>query len=239
MSEAAIKKIISLSQPFQTSSGVNKCSPTKAYNLDQNSPLCKHALMKTKASNNIATTPPDRWVDEYGDYLYRYALLRLKDQATAQDAVQETFLAGIKGLDQFDGRVDVKYWLRGILRNKIVDHIRKSVREHPVNNSEGLDIMESFSFKMFGIADRPAKPWQFNPSRDFEKKEFWKAFEHCLSKLNDSMRQAFVLKMIDGISTEEICKVMNIQPNNLWVLNHRARIQLKSCLETNWDREDS
>ncbi len=192
-----------------------------------------------KSKPQAETTPAERWVDEYGDYLYRYALLRLKDPATAQDAVQETFLAGIKGFGQFDGRVDVKYWLRGILRNKIVDHIRKSVREHPVNDDEGMDIIDSYSFKLFGIADRKPKPWQFHPSRDFEKGEFWKAFEHCLSQLNENMRQAFVLKMIEDMPTDEICKVMGIQPNNLWVLNHRARHQLKSCLEKNWDREES
>ena len=184
------------------------------------------------------TTHPEQWVDEYGDYLYRFALLRLKDPSTAQDAVQETFLAGIKGLDQFDGRVDVKYWLRGILRNKIVDHIRKSVREHPVDDTEGQDIVDSYSFKLFGVTDRPTKPWQFDPSRAYEKNAFWKAFEECLGKLGDNMRQAFVLKMLEGMPTEKICKVMNIQPNNLWVLNHRARNQLKSCLEKNWDREE-
>lgn len=190
------------------------------------------------SSEKPETTQPEQWVDEYGDYLYRYALLRLKDPSTAQDAVQETFLAGIKGLAQFDGRVDVKYWLRGILRNKIVDHIRKSVREHPVDDTEGLDIIDTFSFKAFGVSERSNKPWEFDRARDFEKNEFWRAFEHCLGKLSDSMRQAFVLKMLEGIPTEEICKVMNIQPNNLWVLNHRARLQLKGCLEKNWDREE-
>jgi RNA polymerase sigma-70 factor (ECF subfamily) len=196
------------------------------------------ATMSTDTEISTETTPVEQWVDAYGDYLYRYARLRLKDPSTAQDAVQETFLAGIKGLDQFDGRVDVKYWLRGILHNKIVDHIRKNVREHPIDDTEGMDIMDRFSFKAFGVADRSQKPWQFSPARDFEKNEFWKVFEKCLGKLGESMRQAFVLKMIEGMPTEEICKVMNIQANNLWVLNHRARQQLKSCLEKNWDREE-
>ncbi len=194
--------------------------------------------MNSNTPTTADTIPPEQWVDAYGDYLYRFALLRLKDPATAQDAVQETFLAGIKGLDKFDGRVNVKYWLRGILRNKIVDHIRKSVREHPVDDTEGMDIVDRFSFKAFGVIDRTPKPWQFNPARDFEKNEFWRAFEHCLGRLNDNMRQAFVLKMVEGMPTDEICKVMNIHPNNLWVLNHRARHQLKTCLENNWDREE-
>ncbi len=191
-----------------------------------------------KVKDATPTTPPDQWVEQYGDYLYRYALMRLKDPVNAEDAVQETFLAGIKGLEQFDGRVDVKYWLRGILRNKIVDYIRKSSREVPVQQDEGLDILDSFAFKAFGIAERSPKPWQFAPEREFEKSEFWQAFERCVGHLSDTMRQAFVMKMIDGMDSEDVCKALDIQPNNLWVLNHRARGLLKSCLEKNWDREE-
>jgi RNA polymerase sigma-70 factor (ECF subfamily) len=185
------------------------------------------------------TVPPEQWVDSYGDYLYRYALLRLKDDASAQDAVQETFLAGIKGLDRFDGRVDVKYWLRGILRNKIVDHIRKSVREHPVDDREGMDIVDQFSFKTFGIGPRKPKPWQFDPHQEYEKSEFWEVFQQCLSRLKGNIQQVFVLKMLEGMPTDEVCKVLEIEPNHLWVLNHRARKQLKSCLEVHWDREEA
>lgn len=194
--------------------------------------------MSKKQSSPKELTPPEQWAELYSDYLYRYALMRLKDPVTAEDVVQETFLAGIKGLDQFDGRVDVKYWLRGILRNKIVDHIRKSVREHPVDDSEGRSLVDSLSFKLFGIAERSPKPWEFAPEREFEKGEFWQAFETCLNKLSENMRKAFVMKMVDGMDTETVCKVLDIQPNNLWVLNHRARAQLKSCLESNWDREE-
>ncbi|MFT7515468.1 MAG: DNA-directed RNA polymerase specialized sigma24 family protein, partial [Candidatus Omnitrophota bacterium] len=95
--------------------------------------LLKHFVVSTRKlsyyGNVMAEKKhnPDEWVDLYGDYLYRYALMRLKDSAAAQDVIQETFLAGFKGLEKFDGRVDIKYWLRGILRNKIVDYIRKAV----------------------------------------------------------------------------------------------------------------
>ena len=195
--------------------------------------------MPDQNTNPRDVLPAEQWVDAYGDYLYRYALMRLRDDASAQDAVQETFLAGIKGLDRFDGRIEVKYWLRGILRNKIVDQIRKRVRMQPIEDREGMDILEHLSFKAFGIAERKPQPWQFDPHREYEKTEFWAVFEHCLSRLKDSMRQAFVLKMLEGMPSDEVCKVLGIEPNNLWVLNHRARKQLKTCLEANWDREES
>ncbi len=198
----------------------------------------QHAFtMSLQPDKTNQSTSPEDWVDAYGDYLYRYALMRLKDDVAAQDVVQETFLAGIKGLAHFDGRVDVKYWLRGILRNKIVDHIRKSVREHPVNDQEGMEILDHIAFKAFGIGPRDPKPWQFDPHREFEKSEFWDAFNGCLSKLKETMRHAFMMKTVDGMPTDEVCKVLNIEPNHLWVLNHRARRQLKSCLEKKWDRE--
>ena len=174
------------------------------------------------------------WVDRYSDYLYRYAMLRLQSQHAAEDAVQETFLAGIKNIDKFDGRVDVKYWLRGILRNKVVDYIRKASRERPVDDTEVKEIQDRFAFKAFGVATTRPAPWQFDPHRAYEKTEFWDVLQGCVSKLRGPIQQAFTLKMLEGMSTDEVCKVMEITPNYLWVMLHRARAQLKTCLEENW-----
>ena len=181
---------------------------------------------------------PSQWLEEYGDYLYRYALMRLRDPAAAEDAVQETFLAGIKGLDRYDGRVQIKYWLRGILRNKTVDHIRKAVREQPVEDFEGLEIQDSVLFKMSGIPTTRPAPLGFDPHRDYEKTEFWDAFQRCMGGLKGSMQQAFSLKVLEGLSTKEVCKVLGITANHLWVLTHRAREQLKACLRDNWVQAD-
>lgn len=180
----------------------------------------------------------NEWVDKYGDYLYRYAMLRLQSQHAAEDAVQETFLAGIKNIEKFDGRVDVKYWLRGILRNKVVDYIRKASRERPVDDTEVKDIQDRFVFKAFGVATTRPAPWQFDPHRAYEKTEFWDVLQGCLSKLKGPIQQAFTLKMLEGMSTDEVCKVMDITPNYLWVMLHRARGQLKTCLEANWAVKD-
>ena len=178
----------------------------------------------------------EAWVDEYGDYLYRYALMRLRDPSRAEDAVQETFLAAIKKKDDFDGRVDFKYWLRGVLRNKIVDHIRKAVREDIVEDTEAHEMIEGFWFKHSGLPVRDPAPWQFDPNAGSERKEFWDVLERCLAKLKGPMREAFVLKMLEEADSEEVCKILNISPNNLWVLTHRARAQLKLCLETHWQK---
>lgn len=178
--------------------------------------------------------PAEQWVDLYGDYLYRFALLRLRNPATAEDAVQETFLAAIKGLDRFDGRTDIKYWLRGILRNKIVDHIRKAVREDVVEDAEARELLDSLAFKLTGVPTMRPAPWQFDPSRAMEKNEFWVIFRSCLEQMRDPQRTAFTLKMLDDVSSEEICKILRVSANNFWVIMHRARNQLKTCLEKKW-----
>ncbi len=183
------------------------------------------------------TIDPEKWVDEYGDYLYKYAMMRLGDPVTASDVVQETFLAGIKGLDRYDGRVDAKYWLRGILRNKVVDHIRKSSREAPLKQDEGgEELMDSLMFKITGVPGTNPDPWAFNPYKAFENSEFWEVLEGCLAKLGGTMRRAFSLKMLEDMPTEEICETLNLTRNSFWVTMHRARQQLKSCLERNWIR---
>ncbi|MFT5473132.1 MAG: RNA polymerase sigma-70 factor (TIGR02943 family) [Candidatus Promineifilaceae bacterium] len=177
---------------------------------------------------------PDMWLDQYGDYLYRYALMRLRDPARAEDAVQETFLAAIKKRDGFTGQVDFKYWLRGILRNKIVDHIRKAVREDIVEDADAHKMIDSFWFKNSGLPVRDPAPWQFDLNSGCERKEFWTVLEGCLAKLKGTMRDAFVMKMLEERDSDEICKLLGISTNNLWVITHRARGHLKTCLETHW-----
>lgn len=193
-----------------------------------------------------ATTAPvdeldtDTWVAEYGDYLYRYALLRLRDPTNAEDVVQETFLAGIKNLDRFDSsKGQIKYWLRGILRNKIVDYIRKAVREMPLEDEEVTRIRDSMAYKAFGVPEIRPAPWQFDPHRAFEKQEFREIFRTCLGGLKGVTARAATMKMADDMETDEICKVLEIEPNYLWVLLHRARAQLKDCLEKNWDKKEA
>ena len=180
--------------------------------------------------------PPEKWLELYGDYLFRYALLRLRNRAAAEDAVQDTLLAGIKGFERFDGRVEVKYWLRGILRNKIVDSIRASVKQSNITEREReqIDPPENWLFKYAGIPGREPASWGFDPSAAFQQEEFWKVFHSCVSKLGSRQRQAFILRELEDVSSEEVCKLMDISPNNLWVIIHRARKQLKLCLQKNW-----
>ena len=82
---------------------------------------------------------PESWVDKYGDLLYRYALSRIQNPSTAEDLVQETFLAALRARDRFAGNSTTRTWLVGILRHKIYDHLRHICRERPMGVARVCD----------------------------------------------------------------------------------------------------
>lgn len=185
-------------------------------------------------SKKFKINPPETWLELYGDYLYRYAMSRLRNPEQASDCLQDTLLAGIKNLKSFDGRIDVKFWLRGIMRNKIIDQFRKAKRESRADLGEDEAVLESAIFKYSGIGSLFPEEWKFDPRKNFDRGEFWEVFNTCLDELKDPVRQAFILRMLEDMETEEVCKVMEIDPNYLWVLLHRARKQLKILMNERW-----
>jgi RNA polymerase sigma-70 factor, ECF subfamily len=190
--------------------------------------------------NQTMRSDPSVWVDLHGDYLYRYALLRLRDAALAEDAVQETLLAALQSRRDFEGRSAERTWLTGILKHKLVDHFRKVGRIVFVGQVEGEEFEHEELFKQegkwrdhFDPARAPVE-WCASPSELLEQGEFWEVFQKCISPLPARIGSAFTLREMEGLSSEEICEVLGITVNNLWVMLHRARMHLRRCLELNW-----
>jgi RNA polymerase sigma-70 factor (ECF subfamily) len=184
------------------------------------------------------SSDPERWVEMHGDALYRFALLRLRDPKLAEDVVQETLLSALQGRDRFAGDSSERTWLIGILKHKVVDCFRKSSRESPVENAaqfeEGMEeVFDETGHWKPGEVWRPAE-WSADPGLLFERKAFWVALDQCLSKLPPQMAHVFSLREIDGVDSDEICLVLKISSSNLWVLLHRARMQLRKCLEVHY-----
>jgi len=183
---------------------------------------------------------PERWVEQHGDYLFRYALLRLREVSKAEDMVQETFLAALKGGKTFAGRSAEKTWLTGIMKNKIVDYFRKTSRESSFTDLEFYDHEENDRFVSEGIFkgawlhERGPMEWSPDPGAGLDNQAFWKTFHDCAGKLPKNISAAFCLREIDEIDSKEICQMLNISESNLWVMLHRARMALRQCLETNW-----
>jgi len=177
---------------------------------------------------------PESWLDQYGDYLYRFALARIKDRAAAEDLVQETFLAALHGRKSFKGRSAVKTWLSAILKHKIVDYLRKNSREQLINDTDTItESVDDFFHKNGNWKIRPEK-WNLDPSKIYEQREFMDTFYKCLSDLPERLSKAFVLREIEGYGTEEICNVLQVSSTNSWVMLHRARMFLRRCLELFW-----
>jgi RNA polymerase sigma-70 factor (ECF subfamily) len=80
-------------------------------------------------------------IEQHRTYLLRYASLQLRDAGAAEDAVQDTLMAAIEGAARFSGKSSVKTWLTGILKHKIIDHVRRQSREQPLlsEDSEGSE----------------------------------------------------------------------------------------------------
>ena len=183
---------------------------------------------------------PERWVEEHGDFLFKYALVRLRDAARAEDLVQETFLAALKGGKSFAGRSAEKTWLIGIMKNKIADHFRKASRETSFTDMAFYADQENDQFVADGhsqghwLMESAPSDWSFEPGANLDSVAFWKAFRECAGKLPKNINAAFCLREIDEIETKEVCRILNISENNLWVMLHRARMALRKCLEINW-----
>src|SRR5512134_647625 len=177
---------------------------------------------------------PSAWVDRYGDYLFRYAMLRLRDRSTAEDLVQETFLAALSDRGSFSGKSSEATWLVGILKHKIADHYRRQTREAPLPNGDLREHPDAGDFNGAGHWTSGPAEWGGNPADLYRQEEFLDRFRECLSGLSPNHANAFTLREIEGLGTAEICKVLNVTETNLWVILHRARAFLRRCLETRW-----
>lgn len=176
---------------------------------------------------------PDTWVDNYADYLFNYAVGRVSDSEVAKDLVSETFLAGLKSAKNYKGEAAERTWLIAILKRKVIDYYRKS------NSKKGkAEVRMSFNSHDDSEGDwleeKVADPNGNLADGSMENEELGLAIQACITKLPQKQAQVFRMKTIQGISTQEICNELGINPSNLWVLVHRARTMLMECLNQNW-----
>ncbi len=170
------------------------------------------------------------------DYLLRFALLQLRNDAWAEDVVSETILVALAKPQAFERRSQLKTWLVGILKHKIVDTIRYRQRELLVGDSttdEDTDPLELMAFRADGhFAERPSD-WG-DPHQDLQSQQFFAVLEICTEKLPPVQGRLFLMREWLELSSDEICKELSLTPTNLYVQLHRARLRLRECLELNW-----
>jgi RNA polymerase sigma-70 factor (ECF subfamily) len=175
-----------------------------------------------------------RQLEALRPYLLRFASLQLRDAAAAEDAVQEALLAALAGEHSYAGRANLRTWLTGILKHKIVDAIRRQARE-PVLAPDSEEDPEEFDglFSRHGHWDERPAAWG-DPDGALEQQQFWRALVLCLERLPARTAQCFMLREHLGLETAEICKELAITPTNCWVMLYRARMTLRECLQQTW-----
>jgi RNA polymerase sigma-70 factor (ECF subfamily) len=175
-----------------------------------------------------------RLVDSFSDSLYRFAIARVQNADIAKDLVQDTFIAAWKNYSALKNEASEKNRLFKILKNKIIDHFRKASTRYEIQPSE-LQISNDF-FEEDGHWKANVAPqnWGNSTSALLETKEFNTVFGNCIDKLKVMQQAVFSLKFLEGMDSDEICKVLRLTPSNYWVLMHRAKVQLRNCLEKNW-----
>ncbi len=178
---------------------------------------------------------PQKWLEQYGDLLYQYALPRVNDTSIAEDLVQDTFLSALKGLENYKGEASEKNWLFAILKNKIIDHYRKRSTEQAVLAIPDMHIMDDHWFNEEGgwVESRMPNDWQ-PASSLVERKEIQQIIAGCKDHLKTMQKNVFILKYMEDMNSGDICKVLNITPSNYWILIHRARLQMRECVEKKW-----
>jgi RNA polymerase sigma-70 factor (ECF subfamily) len=179
-----------------------------------------------------------RDLEAHRGYLLRVARLQLRDEALAEDVVQETLLAALSG-SGFSGKSSLRTWLTGILKHKIVDAIRRKQREpasaSSFGNLESELAIEDFDALFGERGDWDAEPADWgDPEAALGQAQFFDVMDFCLDKLPPNTARVFMMREVLDLETDEICKELGITANNLWVILYRARMSLRQCLEQNW-----
>ena len=166
--------------------------------------------------------------------MLRFAEMQLRDRAQAEDAVQEALAGALMGKEKFASRASLRTWVLAILKNKIVDVLRRKVREPvAVNPENDQDLLGYFDDRQHWSEDTRPSEWQ-TPQQAMESRQFWEVFEACLYRMPEASARIFTMREVLGFETDEICQTLAITTNNCFVQLHRARLALRACLGAKW-----
>ncbi len=170
--------------------------------------------------------------------MLKFAILQLRDEPLAEDAVQEALVGALKNAGSFGRRSALKTWVFAILKNKIADILRQRQRLVEASrllrdgeDDENLDML--FDTKGFWQVDERPTAWS-QPAESVKNNDFWRVFEACLGGLPESQARLFMMRELVEFESREICEILNITTSNLHVMLYRARLRLRECLENRW-----
>jgi RNA polymerase sigma-70 factor (ECF subfamily) len=165
--------------------------------------------------------------------LLRFARAQLRNDAWAEDAVSETLLAALEKPQSFAGGSQLKTWLVGILKHKVVDQLRRKSREATLTHEDDEQDLDELLFAADGHWREAPKEWG-DPEHALRERQFFEVLEACVQHLPGVQGRVFMMREWLELETHEICKELSITSTNLWVMLHRARLRLRDCLQRGW-----
>ena len=165
--------------------------------------------------------------------LLRYARTQLRNEAWAEDAVSETVVAALEKPQSFAGQSQLKTWLVGILKHKVIDQLRRHRREATLLSEDDAEDIDELLFAADGHWREMPADWG-NPDEVLRQRQFVDVLDACLEHLPPAQARCFMMREWLELSSDEVCKELTISTTNLWVLLHRARLRLRECLQASW-----
>lgn len=181
-------------------------------------------------------------VEEYHGRLARLARSFCRTDALIEEAVQETWLAVIKGISRFEGRSPLQSWLFGILANIARKMAVREKRHHdvgkeldaPITDSRDLDGNDEPEPGMgaSGRWEQPPAPWGFeDPESIVLRQETLAVVERAIELMPESQRRVLLLRDVEGLASEDVCNILGVTGTNERVLLHRGRARVRLALD--------
>lgn len=178
-----------------------------------------------------------QWARQYGDELYSWAYHKTSARTLAEDLVQDTFMAALQTFNKFKGNSSPKTWLFSILNHKLIDYYRKKSRSHFALyelKPEGDLLSKLFDQNGSWVKAHRPQAWQQDDAHLLDNQAFKQTLESCMQKLPPSGHTAIQLKYLKEKDGKDICQALGISTSNYWQILHRAKLQLRHCLEHHW-----
>ena len=188
---------------------------------------------RERISGNTLMSTFAREVEALRPQLLRFARHQLRNDAWAEDAVSETLLAALEKPQSFGGLSQLKTWLVGILKHKVIDQLRRRAREASLSTDDDDADLDELLFRQDGHWREAPKEWG-DPEHSLRERQFFDVLEACVQRLPPTQGRVFMMREWLELEADEICKELAITSTTLWVLLHRARLRLRECLQQGW-----
>jgi RNA polymerase sigma-70 factor (ECF subfamily) len=177
-------------------------------------------------------------VDAWSPGLMRMAQMFVRDRAVAEEVVQETWIAVLRGIDGFQGRSSLKTWVYRILMNTAKTRAQREARSIPFSAAAGGDEPSIDPDRFLGPEQRRAGGWSLGPSEwptpeeELLSGETREVIMRAIDELPDSQRAVITLRDVDGLPSDEVAAALEISEGNQRVLLHRARSKVRRAIES-------